>query len=217
LSAITDAAVVNNTQDDEEDDDGGEETPTFNNKQRLPPTYSSSSSSSNNTYQASPGQSYTYLWNNPVIRTNQTWVGIASILLLWFDFVVFMMWVFGFIPGLPSSSMYYGFIIYFLFILTGILTLFMSCNKRGVMHTITLIIVFVAFILSLFMNVLLWYNIKDCWTGVLDQSCSGFLPITILLFFVTIAIAVIVFTLLILFSMIVTRVSQSFSTIDSFY
>lgn len=164
-----------------------------------------------------PGESYAYFWTLPIIRTYATWIGIAAIVLLVLDFAVFIMWLIGRIPGLPSSTMYYGFILYFLFILAGIVSLFVSCSTEKIMYTLTLVIVFVSFILAIFINILIVRTISDCANGVIPPACGDFYLTQIVLLLISIAIAIDLFILLILFAIMFVRIGQTYSTVDYFY
>lgn len=164
-----------------------------------------------------PGESYAYLWLFPTIRRYLTYIAIVSVILLLLNVAVFVMWFFGKIPGFPSSTMYYGFIMYFLFILAGVLSLCMSLSTSKTLYTITLIIVLVSFIMSIVMNYLIYRNIADCGSGAIASSCGSFYITQLVLLMITIAIAVALFVLLILFSIMWARIGQSFSAIDSLY
>lgn len=240
LNAIVDAAVDNSGDEEETDADGEEEEeeeevvkPTFktannSNKTRRESSLSSvpdrrqgrraqpPPSSYDDDYLA-PGESYAYLFNDPMVRRILRWMALFAVILLWLNVAVLILWLAGRIPGLPSSVLYYGFIFYTLFITVAILTLFTSCSTENAMHTVTLIFLFVSLGLAILMDYMIILSIIDCNAGVIDAACSTFFFTSILLFLLTLAISVSLLVLLFLTSIMVVRIKQAYSTVNAYY
>lgn len=160
---------------------------------------------------------YTYLWMTTTVRTYLVWIALASVALLLLNLAVFFMWLFRLIPGIPTSFLYYGFIWYIVFIFTGVLTLFMSCSQNKTMFTITLVILFFALIVSIFLNAVIIYQITSCFFGQLDPSCANYYFTQLVLLGLTLAIGIVVFVLFLLFVIMLVRIRQSFSIVDPNY
>jgi hypothetical protein len=244
LNAIVDAAesTMNDKESEEDDDDGDAETETEEEEEEeTRPVYDNNESTKKTARQSSlsdavrrqrqrrvlqasydddylaPGESYAFLWNLPSVRFYLRWMAFTAVILLWLNFFVFLMWFFGAIPGLPSSTMYYGFIFYFLFITVGGLSLIASCSMEKSTYTVSIILTAIAFILALILEWLIYLTIVDCYNGLLDSSCGNFYPFQGLLFLLTGAIAIALLVLLFFFAIMMVRIGQSSSTVDSFY
>lgn len=154
------------------------------------------------------------LWTAPDVMTMRSWIAFASIILLFFDVVVIIMWVARIIPTFPSSIEYYGFAWYLIFIFTGVLTFFMSWIKNKPMFLIVTGLLLLSVIVDIFLLWAIADQFLQCYKGLIDSAtCTFGLYFTqFLLFSSTFIIGVSLVMLLFLFIAILIRIAQSVNT-----
>lgn len=159
---------------------------------------------------------YAYFWTLPFIETLRNWIALASIVLLFLDASVLVMWLFRLIPIVPPSFLYYGFVWYLLFIFTGFLTFFMAWSINKFMYKIVFVIVSVALVADIFLNAIIGYQIAQCLQGLADSMCSDLYLTQLVLLGLTIGIGFCLFALFGLFLVMVIRIAQLTSVDDDY-
>lgn len=157
-------------------------------------------------------RNYTPFWSDPDIRLIGRLIFITSLFLILFDIGVVVLWALRLIPSIPPSFLFYGFIWYTVFIFTGILTLFISCSRNQVIYTITLIILFVALLVIVFLNIIIINQIVQCLLGNLETSCTNFIFTQFLLEGLSLLIGLCILILFGLFLVMVIRLTRVYST-----
>lgn len=219
LNATTAAAVDDDNADDDEDEaeDTTTKTPTrtFNNASSNKPQSRVASPFNDvpiTNYQSS--YTFAYLWMTRMMRSTLGWIGFASLILLILNAFVFGLWFFNLIPTISYSFLHYGVIWYIYFFFTGLTTLVISFSVDKALHTISFFLVVAGFFLSIGLLAIIFFQAYECWTGQLASQCADFYLTQFVLFGNTALIAIVMLALVILFTVVLMRIKNSFSSID---
>ena len=195
-----------NAQTNDNDDDTGNNNGTQAGQQQQ----------QGNDNQMTPA-TYAYFWTLPFTVTLQNWIALVSIVLLLLDAIVVAMFILRLIPIVPPSFLYYGFVWYLLFILTGWLTLIVSFSINKFMYRIVFVLLCVALVVIVFLNYVIVYQIVQCYRGVSsDPMCPDLYLTQLVLLGVSFGIGVCIFALTILFFVMVMRIAQSNSAEEDY-
>ena len=215
--------AVDDTQDDTGDDNAdGESVDTTTTPTR---TYNNATSQRPQSRQASPfndvpitnyQSSYTfgYLWLTQYMRSTLGWIGFTSFILLLLNLFVFGLWFFNLIPTISYSFLHYGVIWYIYFVFTGLTTLVISFSVDKALHTISFFFVVFGFFLSVALLGVVFYQAYSCYTGQLASQCADFYLTQFVLFGLTGLIAIAMLILVILFTIVLMRIKDAFSSFD---
>jgi len=163
-------------------------------------------------YQSS--YTYAYLWQTQMMRSTLGWIGFASFILLVLNAFVFLLWFFNLIPTVSYSFLHYGVIWYIYFLFTGLTTLVVSFSVDKALHTLSFFFVVFGFLLSVGLLGVIFFHAYECWTGQLASQCADFYLTQFVLFGLTALIAIDMLALVILFTIVLMRIKNSFSSID---
>ena len=210
------------TTDEGDDDGGGDDDDDTTTPQR---TYNNAASNKPQTRIASPfndvpitnyQSSYTfgYLWLTQYMRSTLGWIGLTSFILLILNAFVFLLWLIERIPTIYYTFLYYGLMWYIFFLFVGVTTLVVSFSVDKTMHTVSFFFVVFAFLLSVFLWGAIFYQAYACYTGQLESQCADFYLTQFVLFGITVLISIDLLVMLILFTIVMMRVKDSFSSID---